>query len=176
MTGIVKDPTRCITRRLVAVLLDTLIVLVPLVLAGFLTGILRQHSQRLVVSIGWWGVLSAWAVGVLYWTLFERAPRGATPGKLLLGLRIVRADGSPQISTWQAIVRNVLRIPEQFICFVVGLVLALVTTGHRRLGDVAGRTLVVRRDAADAVEVTPWTTGVGSGAAPLSRRREEPVP
>jgi uncharacterized RDD family membrane protein YckC len=78
-----------------------------------------------------------------YFLLFEGL-LGATLGKLVMGLRVVKIDGSP--CAWPgALVRNVLRLVDGLPFFyLVGLVAVAVTEKNQRLGDLAAKTLVVR--------------------------------
>ena len=71
---------------------------------------------------------------------------GATVGKHMLGLRVVRADGS--VAGFGANAgRTLLLIVDQFFCALVGLITALVTHPHRRVGDMAAGTFVVGKEA-----------------------------
>lgn len=65
-------------------------------------------------------------------------------GKLLLGLKVVKANGEPY--TWgAALLRNVLRIVDGLpVLYLVGLVSIAVTLKKQRIGDLAAGTLVVR--------------------------------
>jgi uncharacterized RDD family membrane protein YckC len=75
---------------------------------------------------------------------------GWTIGKLLTGLRTVREDGrAPGIG--KAFLRWVLLIVDGIPCIpLVGFICALTTQGHRRIGDMAAKTFVVRASAAGA--------------------------
>ena len=79
-----------------------------------------------------------------YFIFFEWRFAGRTPGKRLLGIRVVRDGGFPLDFTG-AVVRNVVRILE----FGLGLLRAsaistLLSPQNRRLGDYAAGTIVVR--------------------------------
>ncbi len=83
----------------------------------------------------------------LYYVLFEAFAQG-TPGKMISGLRIVRADGSGRIGMPEAILRTVLRIVDAFPYLVPYLVAALVVgplKRNQRVGDLVAKTLVVRK-------------------------------
>ncbi|HEY5014755.1 MAG TPA: RDD family protein [Acidimicrobiia bacterium] len=71
---------------------------------------------------------------------------GAALGKLMFGLRVVRADGSIAGFGWNAL-RTVLLVVDQFFCALVGLITASVTHPHRRVGDFAAGTYVVSKGA-----------------------------
>jgi uncharacterized RDD family membrane protein YckC len=67
-----------------------------------------------------------------------------TPGKFLLGLKVVKLDGGSYY--WVAVLgRNVLRIVDFLpVLYLVGLVTIAVTEKNQRIGDLAVGTLVVR--------------------------------
>jgi uncharacterized RDD family membrane protein YckC len=80
---------------------------------------------------------------------------GATLGKALVGIRVVKEDGSIA-----GIPRSLLRGLLWFIdIFVVGLVLMLTQRGHRRLGDMAAGTYVVSKNAVGSPIVLPAPQG-----------------
>ncbi len=85
---------------------------------------------------------------------------GWTVGKLLTGIRTVREDGrAPGIG--KALVRWLLFVadgPCQPFVPIVGGICALTTQGHRRVGDMAAKTFVVRRSAAGGPIVVPGMT------------------
>ena len=68
---------------------------------------------------------------------------GRTPGKLLLGIRVVGTDLKP-CGFGRALVRNLLKIVDGFFSWLVGLLLVALTDDWQRLGDMAARTIVVR--------------------------------
>ncbi len=80
----------------------------------------------------------------LYPVIFEAGGRGATPGKRMLGLRVVQASGSP-ITVGQAVVRNFLRFIDgmPLFTYAFGLASCLATRRFQRLGDLAAGTVVV---------------------------------
>jgi hypothetical protein len=85
----------------------------------------------LLVFLGWWG----------YFILFELAWNGQSPGKRLLGLRVVRTGGQP-ISASASIARNLLRAID--LVFLIGVLVMLLDRSSRRLGDMAAGSLVIR--------------------------------
>ncbi len=75
---------------------------------------------------------------------------GRTLGKLLLGLRTVQGDGSI-VGIPRALLRWVLLVIDSLPCLgLLGLITAASTHGHRRVGDMAAKTFVVRSSAAGA--------------------------
>lgn len=99
--------------------------------------------------LGWysisWGVtlLSAFLLEWWYPVLFEVYWRGATPGKRILGLRVVQENGSP-VDWGRSLLRNLLRTADFFpMMYSAGLICMLLRQDCRRLGDLAAGTLVV---------------------------------
>lgn len=73
-----------------------------------------------------------------YFVLFELALAGQTPGKRVLGLRVVtEAGGRPGVGS--LVTRNVIRLVDVFI----GVPMMAVDGRSRRLGDRLAGTLVV---------------------------------
>lgn len=81
----------------------------------------------------------------LYYILLE-ATLGASVGKLLLGLRVVKLDGSP-IDWPAAIVRNILRLVDGLFFYLVGAILVWQSPQRQRLGDRVAGTVVVRQSS-----------------------------
>ena len=80
---------------------------------------------------------------VVYYTIME-AVTGTTLGKMLLGLRVVKMDGS-HYGLKSVLLRNILRIIDGLpVFYLVGITSIGVTTWKQRLGDLAAGTQVVR--------------------------------
>lgn len=87
-------------------------------------------------------------VNWLYMALFEGLRQGRSPGKQLLGLRVVHDDGTP-IGWPAALLRNLLRAVDALpFGYALGLISCLLDPGFKRLGDLAAGTLVVYQEAA----------------------------
>jgi uncharacterized RDD family membrane protein YckC len=79
-----------------------------------------------------------------YFIIFEWLWQGRTPGKRLVGIRVVRDGGFPLDFT-SSVIRNVVRILEFSLGFyAVSAFIVLASPLNRRLGDMAAGTLVVR--------------------------------
>lgn len=76
---------------------------------------------------------------------FETLWRGRTPGKAVLGLRVVATDGAP-IRFRHAAVRGMLTLVDFYLTSGAAAVLTvLFTAENQRLGDLAAGTLVLRQ-------------------------------
>jgi len=81
-----------------------------------------------------------------YFALFEALAGGRSPGKMLVGLRVVSGNGRA-IGFPQALARNLLRFIDALpLAYGVGLAALLLSPRSQRLGDVAAGTIVVRLD------------------------------
>ena len=91
---------------------------------------------------------------LLYPCIMEIVMRGRTPGKRMVGVRLVMHDGSvPTISAF--LLRNMFRLIDSFPAFYgVGLVTAVVTKNHVRIGDLAAGTLLVYEGAEERCSST----------------------
>ncbi|MGY6518153.1 MAG: RDD family protein [Lysobacteraceae bacterium] len=88
-------------------------------------------------------LLALFALLWLYPVLFEVLWNGQTPGKRMMGLRVVAADGVP-VGWVASAARNLLRTVDMLPLFYgAGVVTSLIDGRCRRLGDLAAGTLVV---------------------------------
>jgi len=133
-------PLAGVASRGLAFAVDSLLLLV---LQAFLLVVLLGGATLAGAAPGW--ALAA-AVGLSflsqwwYFALAEIALRGATPGKAVLGLRTVAADGG-RPSAGALILRNLVRgIPDLF----VGVFLMAADPLARRVGDRLAGTVVIR--------------------------------
>lgn len=81
-----------------------------------------------------------------YPVAFEVLAQGQTPGKQLLGLRVLRADGAP-VGWSRSTVRSLLAFVDFLpFGFAAGLGAMLLGRRFQRLGDLAAGTLVVHQE------------------------------
>lgn len=77
-----------------------------------------------------------------YYTYLEGS-RGQTIGKMITKIKVVREDGKP-IDMNQAFTRNILRIVDCFIGYLIGAILIWRSGKKQRLGDRVAKTIVVK--------------------------------
>jgi uncharacterized RDD family membrane protein YckC len=153
-------------RRVIAGLVDLLVVLGGALLIGLAAGLSGTEYRAPGLALS--GVIIAWA---LYYYFACESGGGQTLGKKLMKIRVVRVDGSgagmPDIA-----VRTVLRLIDGSFLYLVGLIVMLATGGRRgRLGDLAAGTMIVSTDAAQVQEA-----GGQSAPEPPEMRPFEPSP
>jgi uncharacterized RDD family membrane protein YckC len=129
--------------RFLAWTCDACILVVLLVVGALFFSVFEAGREGLGVAlILLWRFCLIWG----YFVLFEWLYQGQTPGKRLLGIRVIDWEGG-SVSFFQAAVRNVLRaadgLPVPFVAYGLGFVVAACTRENRRLGDLAAGTLVV---------------------------------
>ncbi len=157
-------------QRLPAYLIDLLCRLGILIALGFGLGLL-QLLIGFSLGVGFLGMVTGlflvlyFALDSLYGGLFEYFNHGQTPGKKMLGLRVVTADGQP-INGMQAMLRNVLRVVDGLPTFALpfgdfsiptfqlGLLAMAMNQRYQRLGDLAAGTMVVVEEAQRVYSVT----------------------
>ncbi|HWR42701.1 RDD family protein [Sporomusa sp.] len=96
------------------------------------------------IAAGLGGAHYLWSmlIGFCYYTYFE-SNNGATPGKMLCGLKVVKTDGSP-CDMKAAAIRTACRIIDGLFVYLVGAVLVWTSVHNQRLGDRVADTLVIK--------------------------------
>ena len=89
----------------------------------------------------YWGLLS-FIFYIGYFTYLEGS-RGQTIGKMITRIKVVREDNTP-IDMNQAFKRNILRIIDGFIFYLIGAILISRSDKKQRLGDSVAKTVVVK--------------------------------
>ncbi len=127
--------------RLVAWLVDMVVVTFITAVLGVVAVLVSPWLGGYVLAV--YGVVS-FALFLGYWIFFELRWQGRSPGKRLLGLRVVGERGLPLDFT-QVVLRNILR-PADFLPGAAGLaaLYCSLQPHHRRLGDLVAGTLVIR--------------------------------
>lgn len=157
-------PLAGIGERALAYLADLLVLVLALVGALFVYNFWGDIEQDLG-ALGTLGtlvvLLALFALAALYDVTWETLGDGRTPGKRLLGLRVVTSRGtSPDLLA--SLLRNALRLVD-FLPAGYGVgAAALFFTGTRRVGDLVADTFVVteRSAAVDPLELCRAATGV----------------
>jgi uncharacterized RDD family membrane protein YckC len=92
--------------------------------------------------------LPAIVVYFLYHPVLEIAMHGSTPGKHMAGVRLITRSGSAP-GFFRNLIRNIFRLVDGIPgVYTVGLLVAIFTRYHVRIGDiVAGTVLVYRQNS-----------------------------
>ena len=117
--------------RIAAGLVDLIIMMIIIYPLMFIAG--QSMGLQLAFSF----------IGILYFIVME-ALKGQTVGKMVLGIKVVKKDGTP-ISWGESVIRNLLRIVDGLFFYLVGIICIAVTPNKQRVGDMAASTLVVKK-------------------------------
>jgi uncharacterized RDD family membrane protein YckC len=91
----------------------------------------------------WFMLLLLFVVDWFFHFIFEIFFQGQSPGKKLIGLRVIQSDGSA-LTPSASFLRNVIRFADTFLALChIALILMVSVKGFRRLGDIVGDTIVV---------------------------------
>jgi uncharacterized RDD family membrane protein YckC len=129
--------TNIIGRRVIAVTIDTLIIILGL--SVLLVSVIQPVIElNLVVFL-----LSAAAGQFFYFYVLEGLI-GRTIGKFLTRIEVCREDGS-RIDFGDSFTRNIWRFVDSVLSYGVGFFIATSSDRKQRFGDKRANTLVVRR-------------------------------
>ncbi len=130
--------------RFVATVIDTAILLPVFYALAVMTGSTTESGFELT------GVpfFIALAIGIGYYVVLE-ALRGATVGKMVVGLRVLKDDGD-SVSWSESAIRNVLRVVDGLFFYLVAAIFVWTSDKRKRLGDRVAGTVVVRRGGPSA--------------------------
>jgi len=113
-------------------------------------GLLLGLTYLLLALLGQFGMgLASILTFLLTWwymVLFEVLNQGRSPGKQMMGLRVIHDDGTP-IGWAASLTRNLLRFVDILpFAYALGILSCLRHPSFKRLGDIAAGTLVVYRE------------------------------
>lgn len=130
-------------RRVAAALIDLLLMFLLFVVMAALFGSSRASGGQASANLDGGPALAYFAMVFVYFFVQEVAG-GQTLGKRMLGVKVVRADGSAA-GAGPIAGRTALRIVDGLFLYLVGLIVILATGKKRaRVGDLAAGTQVVR--------------------------------
>ena len=132
-------------KRVVAFLVDIVVIAVAV---GVLSGIASVINDTLGALVG---VVMAFAA--IAYFIYMEGTYGQTLGKRLMGIVVVKADGSAS-DLRSAAIRNVARIVDAFpTLYIVGFAaMYLVGEDRQRVGDLVADTIVVAVDSSAVAE------------------------
>lgn len=129
---------------LIEAVISVVVILIAIIIG--VSGALNIFRQGPV-----WGLallaLIAFAVYFGYFAAFEIIWSGQTPGKRIIGIRVIKETGRPLAPT-ETLARNLLRIVDQLPAFyALGVVVAMLNPLNKRIGDFVAGSIVVRESS-----------------------------
>ena len=125
--------------RAIAIIIDALILLIPSWLLATVAGSTTAHGFGLGGGSFYLGML----LGFAYYVYFE-SQLGATPGKKVMGLKVVLENGDP-CDTRAAVIRTICRLVDGMLGYLVGALFIWFSAKSQRLGDRLAGTIVIRK-------------------------------
>ena len=149
--------------RMAAGLLDLLFVWLGILLLVMAWSVIRDALLPGSALRGWLAAVMILLVFCLVWgyfTLCEALNGGRTPGKQVLGIRVVMDTGR-SLTPSAAVLRNLIRFLDCYfpVPFAPALLTMFLHPSNKRLGDMAAGTIVVRDRPTD------WVLGAKGDAA-----------
>ncbi len=145
-------------RRVCAYLLDFVLCWTSLLLIALVLALLAYGSAAVSKASNELSGFAAASIGIFLFLMFCvewvyfvvcEGRWGTTPGKRLMGLRVVTTEGRP-IGFSEAALRNILRAADLLpIGYLVGVTTMACTKRFQRLGDLIAGTMIVITQRAD---------------------------
>lgn len=167
--------------RFLAAIVDTLLIILAEIIVGLIVGLVLARTS---VADRFGGAGSALtAAGSLlaflilwgYYIAFELLWNGQSPGKRVIGLRVVREGGRP-IGFVNSAIRNLIRLVDFLPLFYgIGVVVMFVDRRARRFGDLAAGTLVVKERQGVTLESLSSPRAAPLPAAPPGQPMQPPT-
>ncbi len=129
-------------RRAIAVIIDGIL----LMIVGYALAQVMGGATATGFELQGGPAFIFFGIALAYYIVME-AVTGQTLGKMAMKLKVVKKDGA-KIDWQAAIVRNLLRIIDGFLFYLVGAIVVWVSKNKQRLGDMAANTIVVTSKAA----------------------------
>jgi uncharacterized RDD family membrane protein YckC len=133
-------------RRFVAHLIDGILCLFAYMIIGSMvasqTGGLTDEGFSMEGAPALVAILLTFLVTLAYFAVLESSRSGKTLGKLIAGIRVADVGGG-KASFNQALMRNILRLVDGLVFYIVGIILILRSGRNQRLGDRVAGTVVL---------------------------------
>lgn len=137
--------------RFLARAIDTIIIVVYIMATAFTLGALPNSMRN-----EWTFILTMLVFYIpvlLYSLLFEVFNQGQSPGKRIMNIKVVMADGStPSFSSY--LLRWLLYSIDFPVTGGLGVLFILLTKNHQRIGDLAAGTMVIRMNNYRKIKVS----------------------
>ena len=145
-----------IGERILARAIDILLIAIYLIAAIVVVSAIEKESQ-IFGLLGEDGAIIFSLILMLpvffYSLLWEVFNQGQSPGKKLLGIRVVMKDGTtPNLSAY--LLRWLLLLVDLHITQFIGIICIALSKNNQRIGDMAAGTLVIKEKNYHKINVT----------------------
>jgi len=128
-------------KRYFALLIDAVIVLIPSIAANYVI----PFAGGIFFSL-------------VYKPIFEASPMMATPGKAIMGIRVV-SEAGVRLTLKQAYIRYACSFLSGFV-MLIGYLMSLVTAKRQTLHDLIAETVVINEKTPELNYFDVWLSGV----------------
>lgn len=133
--------------RLIAFLIDAFTLMAFYFVAMMAFGVVSSFNESLTnfVDQNQWIIIAVYVIpSFFYHLIFEISWNGKSFGKWLMGLQVVKVDGTkPSIGNY--IIRWIFRLVEiTFTSGMIAFITVLINGKGQRLGDIAAKTCVIK--------------------------------
>ena len=160
-----RQDTDVVGKRIVAVIIDGIIgmVLYFALTALFVGGGAMFGDEGAGTGFFFAFFILPFAIFIGYYLLLEGLWDGYTVGKKVMGIKVVKENGS-SIGLDDSVLRNLLRFIDGFFYYLVGFIFIATSDRKQRLGDRIASTVVVTDSPAPDAGVAPQQQGYQQGA------------
>ena len=142
----IQEDVHVTGRRILATIVDGLVFGLLYAVMAMLFGTVASEGH----ASYWNGSLPAlpsvlYGVLIVLYYILSEGYLGQTVGKMVLGIKVVREDNGEVPGLGGATIRTLLRIVDGLFSYLVAFITVLISGKNQRLGDMAARTLVVRK-------------------------------
>ncbi len=138
--------------RMLAWIIDGLILAAFFLITGMGTTVLLDDSS--ILGSGIFSLIAVFAP-IVYLLAMETLNSGKTVGKMAIGLKTIRLNGTP-VGFGASLIRSIFVLID-FVLLAVGMICVMTTKRSQRFGDLVANTVVVRDrpPAQPAPKITP---------------------
>lgn len=140
--------------RILARVIDLILMMVYIFSISVVVGLVENGSRRMMGGEGLIVVYILLMLPIFFYSLlWEVFNQGQSPGKKLLGIRVVMKDGTtPNLSAY--LLRWLLLLVDLHIMQFIGVLFIVLTKNNQRLGDLAAGTLAIKEKDFRKINVT----------------------
>src|SRR5690625_1803955 len=129
-----------IDNLIVAVAQVIILILAVLAVGGFESFFSMAESGFLILALV---IIILFIINYGYYIFFEYFNTGQTPGKRIVGIRVIQDNGH-NITMLSSIIRNLMRIIDSLpSAYFIGILMVFFHAENKRLGDLVAGTIVV---------------------------------
>jgi uncharacterized RDD family membrane protein YckC len=134
-----------IGKRIIGILIDTVILWVVGMIIGALLGLNYMNPANIDWTAFYYYLLIYFIIFFGYFTILEGPlGNGRTIGKRIVGTKVVKEEDQSVMGYGDSFIRNIIRLIDGIFIYLVGFIFISTSKKEQRLGDRAVHTIVIR--------------------------------